>query len=59
MEVRMSKPFAVRRLDSLMAPSFCGAAYEIANQGTLVSVFFAEYTVGVFGYYQLYCYLAG
>ena len=55
----MSKPFAVRRLDSLMAPSFCGAAYEIANQGTLVSVFFAEYTVGVFGYYQLYCYLAG
>jgi hypothetical protein len=56
MEVYMSKRFAVKRLDSVFGPSFCGDAYALANMGTDWSVFAAIYTVGITGYYQLLCY---
>jgi hypothetical protein len=58
MEMNMTKQFAVRKLDSVLAPSFCSGAYEIASQGWEISGFIAIYTCGVTGYYMLGCYFA-
>lgn len=55
----MVKKFAVRKLDSLLAPSAstCDILMEFAAQGWLVSFALAEVTLGASGYAMLYCYL--
>jgi hypothetical protein len=59
MEVPMPKMFAVKRLDSLHAPSFCSLAGAIAAEGAGWSMLVAEMSLGVSGYYMLGCYLWG
>ena len=54
----MTKQFAVRKLESLQAPSFCSLAGAIANEGAMWSMLMAEMSLGVSGYYMLYCYFA-
>lgn len=55
----MSKQFAVRKLDALLAPKFCGFYEWVAPQGALAGFIVGEYTAGLGGYYMLACYLWG
>jgi hypothetical protein len=56
----MSKQFAVRKLDSSLAPSasVCDVVMDFANQGWMWSMALAEVTLGASGYALLYCYLS-
>jgi hypothetical protein len=54
-EVDMSKQFAVRRLDSLLAPSFCGEMLALAGKSDW-ALLAGTVTWGLAGYGMLYCY---
>jgi len=51
----MSKQFAVRRLDSLLAPSFCGEMLALAGKSDW-ALLAGTVTWGLAGYGMLYCY---
>lgn len=53
----MSTQFQVKRLESLLAPSFCGDFYAAIDY--FGGAFFGIYTVGIGGYIAYSCYLLG
>ena len=55
----MSNTFAVKKLESVLAPSFCGDMGRLASAGDDWSLLFGVYTAGLSGYGQLACYLWG